>query len=432
MKTNFYVILILLFTTQTSIAFVDSLRAFLPEDLATNYSAAVGTDILIQDMKSGSFQLVDKAPWGMPRFAYKTGMLATRHLDANYESLESPQERYAYFKTHGFREILQVSDSIKRQKLINQLSPAEKYDLWIGDLDRTFSTEIWNEVNAQLSRAEVPSWLGLCEGSSSASMRFSQPQKNVKVSSRIPGVEIEFMVGDIKGLLAYMMTTYVSDDLSIFGKRCRLETVDYSTKECFDVNPGAFHQILVQMIKNPAKFPFMILDRTNNSTVWNSALLSASIAYYDPQSSILNSNKAIDHLVNARQYQPPVGSPGWAPGTQKLLYVGTILRVSDTRNTLEFNELGKMSSLDLEIRYILELNNKNEIIGGEWLTPQYPDFLWQLPRDYRPQAYGDRETEFYEWDGVDFPEEVRPLILESSKRAQPLFKLIDYIYKKSI
>jgi hypothetical protein len=189
---------------------------------------------------------------------------------------------------------------------------------------------------------------------------------------------------------------------------------------------------MAQMDENRQGLPYMIVDRLPNTAIWNSALLAASIGYYSPHASHAISKRAADHLLDVESASPPSGSPGWAHGTRYLLYATTTMRLSDTRTPIQFNDLGTMKIMELSYRYVLEFNRKRELIGGEWLTPKHPGFIWAFPRDYRPRSSGDRETEALSWQGAAIPDAAMEDVLRSSKKMQPLFRIIDAIYQESL
>jgi hypothetical protein len=407
------------------------LRPIGDAETPTRYTAAANRPANAREMRTAGIEYLKIAPWAMPRMAYKTGMIATRPLDKDFMGLETVEEKYRYFLANDLHAVMRVENREKRQRLIYHLSPAEKYDLLVGDLDANFTHAIWDEVRRQFSKGEVPSWFGLCDGSSSASILFGEPVKSVRIKSRLPGIEVDFSIGDIKSLLSYMMTTYVSRDLPIFGKRCYIEKPDPARGECFGLNPASLHQILMQMSVDPERFPYMIVDRSSNAAVWNSALLSASFSYYHPESGRAVSYDAIDHIVEAGMYAPPAGSPGWARGTRFLLFVGTTLRMADTRTQVGYLVTGKMKEIDYSFRYALELSDRLEVIGGEWLTLEHPSFIWALTRDYQPRSLGDIATSSIDWEEAAIPEAAMNSVISSSRAAQPLFRIVNSIYLRS-
>jgi len=407
-------------------------RAVDKDQLPTQYSPAADKPVRADEMRKGSAVFIPTTPWALPAFKYKSGMLATRHLDKNFMKLKTMREHYAYFQSHTLKSILKLRTATERERQIAILSPAEKYDLVLGDLDRSFSTFIWADVLKNYEHGEVPGWYGVCDGSSSASVLFKAPARSVMIQSRIKGVRVPFYIGDVKALLAYMMTTYVSSDLPIVGSRCDKVKPDPRKNECFGINPASLHQILMQMSENPGRFPYMIVDRSYNSHIWNSALLSASFSYYLPGQTSSPSERAADHIIPIGRYRAPQGSPGWAPDARYLLFTKTVLRLADTRTNASYRGHGNMEILDLRIAYVLELDEKLEVVGGEWLTLVHPSFIWALPRDYQPSSSGDKATADKEWNGVNVPEDVMPLVLKASSEGHPLFRLVDYIYQQSL
>lgn len=406
-------------------------RAIAPNQRPILFSPEAEAVVSARELRGGDAEFVTTKPWSTPVFKYPTGLLSARLQDKNYSRLESVRDRHAYFMARSLEKILAIRNSAERERMIATLSPAEKYDLVIGDLQRGFSTAIWSEVLSRYAAGQVPKWYGLCDGSSAASVLFSEPGKNVLVHSRIPGIEVPFYLGDIKALLSYSMSTFVSKDLPIIGERCRKSSPDISKGECFGVNPATLHQILTHMSRNPRQLPVMIIDRSPGESIWNAAVLNASFSYYDPASGRSVSDLAVDHLIDVKRYRVPPGSPGWARGARYLLFTSATLGLADTRTKGEFQSHGKMHELKMMIRYVLELNGNLEVVGGEWLSHLRPNFIWALPRDYRPVSGGDISTQKYQWEGVDVPDEAVTQVLRASRQGQPLFRIIDFIYQQS-
>ena len=410
-------------------ALTGEVRAIVSTQLPNLYSPAASRPATADEMQTGAVDYLDHTPWAMPHMGYKTGMLATRPRDIRFMALATLAEKEAYTKTHDLRAVLAVNDLANRQRQIDQLSPAEKYDLVVGDLDAHFTRAVWAEVDQQFAHGTAPGWLGLCDGSSSASVLFTEPAHSVRVPSRLAGVAVSFDVGDLKSLLAFSMTTYVAKDLSIFGQRC--VGMDADGHDCIGINPASLHELLLEMGENPQNFPYMIIDRSPKTSIWNAALLSASFSYYDPTTNTAVSNIASENKVDVSAYKAPAGSPGWAPGTKYLLFAATVLHLADTRTAVAYNDSAPMSSMDLTLDYVLELDEHLHLLGGEWLTPEHPGFIWALPRDYRPHSQGDVATIATTWVGTAIPDSAMPSIIQSSQNLQPVFRILDFIYQQS-
>ena len=80
--------------------------------------------------------------------------------------------------------------------------------------------------------------------------------------------------------------------------------------------------------------------------------------------------------------------------------------------------------------YDLELDDNDQIIGGEWYTNSHPDFLWRPEKDTHLKSVGDwyldREMPGQNWDGrTVVPATWLKSIVSSSKRSQPMSKIVD-------
>ncbi|MFX5517657.1 hypothetical protein ABTD52_18090, partial [Acinetobacter baumannii] len=51
------------------------------------------------------------------------------------------------------------------------------------------------------------------------------------------------------------------------------------------------------------------------------------------------------------------------------------------------------------VRYIydLELDDSNNIVGGEWYSNAHPDFIWTFPADSQAMAFDESPLLAYPW-----------------------------------
>jgi Transglutaminase elicitor len=76
--------------------------------------------------------------------------------------------------------------------------------------------------------------------------------------------------------------------------------------------------------------------------------------------------------------------------------------------------------------YDLELNNKGQIVGGEWYTNKHPDFLWLPPADSRAESYGDSGLKGSWTPGKTLPAFWRDIAVKTAtKHGQPLAAIIE-------
>jgi hypothetical protein len=79
--------------------------------------------------------------------------------------------------------------------------------------------------------------------------------------------------------------------------------------------------------------------------------------------------------------------------------------------------------------YDLELDNSDNIIGGEWYTNRHPDFLWVAEPDAKAESIAEDEA-IGEWDGSDMllPKSWRKAAIRASQEGQPLGKIVNQMF----
>ena len=258
---------------------------------------------------------------------------------------------------------------------IAMLSPAEKYDLYVGN-------QHWALTHRALaeSRPTEATWTGYCHGWASASAEYPEPEP---VTVTTPdGIEIPFGSSDIKALLSYfrgeiLRSTYVGHDWSVqprvMGSVCGSQMP--SDAACHDVNPGALHLALANRVGVQGRNLF--LDVEPRFERWNQPI-------YRYQSKFLTSRLPSDNaaqgtveeiIVQTRVEWTAEIEPSWDP----------VLGSSGQAMHSELYE------------YTLELDEAQRVIGGQWVTKLEPggyitmgeawDYLLNADRD------GDGETD---------------------------------------
>ncbi len=237
-------------------------------------------------------------------------------------------------------------------KGIDYLSPAEKFDIYIGRTDFPL-TNYERKRTGILHNYDIAKWEGLCHAWAPAAYLYNEP-KPITVTGK-NGERIQFGSADLKALLMINFELNNGSERTKFlGSRCSLDqangSFDYESS-CSDTNAGAFHVVLTNYIgiKNES----FVIDRTRDAEVWNQPVEAYSV-------NVLSESRR--------------ASRGAAPGTAKEVVVETVVRwVAEVNN--EWNRSGtnlKTSSY----RYRLELDSRGRIIGGEWLSWERPDFIW--------------------------------------------------------
>lgn len=237
--------------------------------------------------------------------------------------------------------------------VINQMSPAEKYDLFLGRYDYPTVERVWGET-----RKGASSWHGICHGVSPSSLNHPEP-KTVTVYNP-DGIEITFYASDVKALLAYYYAK-VSDSKTVqVGKRCFINgriPLLRNTDGCKDVNPGSLHIIMANKL-GISKTGF-IADMDRYSQVWNHPAIKF-------ESKILGTSES-DHTYDI----------------VKRVKVRSKVTYSATINPFEQTVIAT-SRAKYDTRtytYWLDLDSSGKIIGGEWISNDRPDFLWFKEKD---------------------------------------------------
>jgi hypothetical protein len=238
---------------------------------------------------------------------------------------------------------------------INELSPAEKYDIFVGAYDYPTVKTVWANT-----RSGASEWTGICHGVAPASLHHPEP-KSVTLTNA-DGITVTFFASDVKALLAYYYAKESDSNVTQVGKRCfvngRLPLVR-SISACQDVHPASLHIIMANRL-GLSKVGF-IADMDRYHQVWNHAAVS-----YE---STISGRMALDK--NAAE-----SAVSRVKVTTKVKYTGN---VDPAMTPMIGSDLAKYDTRTYV--YYLELNSRGEIVGGEWISSERPDFLWYKEKD---------------------------------------------------
>ncbi|MBF0298091.1 MAG: hypothetical protein HQK51_05185 [Oligoflexia bacterium] len=235
---------------------------------------------------------------------------------------------------------------------IAKLSPAEKYDIFVGDFNYALT-------KSEKKRTSIlsPGWNGICHGWAPASYLFKEP--NAVTVTSADGIKLPFGSSDIKGLLSLLQGNYNSGKTYMAGNRCNqrltIHTSDSRKDNCLDINAGAFHVIMANRLGILGRA--FVIDRSTDYQVWNQPV-------YAFRSNVIRS-------------QMPTTDA--AIGTVEESVIHTTITYTDEidPNFYPQNKPGREDfRIDKEYTYILELDANKNIIGGKWISKDYPDFLW--------------------------------------------------------
>lgn len=228
------------------------------------------------------------------------------------------------------------------EEQMKELAPSEKYDLLLGRYDYPLKHEVDRFIPNQ-----PESWEGLCHGWAGATMNHKEPKPKTFINP--DGLKISFGSSDIKALLTYYYAgVFVPDELQI-GKRCEergLLEEDFCTE---DVTPVEFHAIITNKIG--LRGDSIVIDIDRYREVWNHPITGFETTILSDR--VTNSGR--DLLVKTKMsYIDVVEKSFWEPTN------GTYSQMFSTQ----------------ELRYKLKLDHLGNMIHGEWVSRDRPDFIW--------------------------------------------------------
>ncbi len=335
-----------------------------------------------------------------------------------------------------------ADDDLNEHGDIDNLSPVEKYDFlfYPGQSQTVPAVEHWSAADMRKPedergdkishpevtvigpatkwelqnhgvyqhRSEPDSWWGHCNGWASyvTTEPNGFPDRDIRVklvngeitecTGSLENAEgcVLVRMGDTEALITEL---YFSDKSTFAGRRCNtdpdeMERDDYGRpkeKACRDLNPGSFHIGVVGLLAKGAKHfatnedakPAFVIDHNFDWEVWNFPLSKFQV---DEQTEL-----------TAEQANQELGATGsdYQFNSNAVKFIKIKMRywmISDgvnmTKMLQHVDERG-VSPHENELRYILELDADDKILGGEWLkVPTYswsseekeihPDFYW--------------------------------------------------------
>lgn len=292
----------------------------------------------------------------------------------------SPNPQPFKFKLHKKEELLKMN-----QQQLSELSPAELYDISQGDYKYSLTKKVLKTYSP-----DDLWWEGICHGWSLAASNYPEPDKTVVVNK--DGIKVPFGSSDVKGLLS-MHDAFNSKGLyARIGDRCGVEgkvpgeafLEDGETSlppphlanrsECADVNAGAFHIVLSNMIGIYSKGFVADIDRFND--VWNQPIVGYESRLFEEQplnakdfrNGIERKIRVITIMYYGDElefYTPEAAAEGIVSFVSKDPVTGTLAQLTSDR----------------AYEYILELNSQGDIVGGTWISEARPDMLWMMTKD---------------------------------------------------
>ena len=315
-----------------------------------------------------------KLPWSGYYWATYNGGLAFRWLGV--EKGKSKQVTYPLLTKEKVSKLSGLD--------LKFLSPAEKWDLYMSDYNFTL-TRAERERTGVMTGKKIPKWFGLCHAWAPATLYYTMP-KPIELKN-YNGLTIPFGSSDIKALLTYNLhlQNETENNTVFMGGRCNsnlpyllrafangLITEDVMTNlipnmDCQDMNPGALHLALTNLIGLRQKG--FIMDKTRTGEVWNQPVWS-----YKSVIEKVSVVKSIKDLVGFKK-DHEILLP------EKILTVRTNVGwINEHAPNWKGPDSSGTSLKNVTYRYYLYINRYGHIVGGKWhpLNKERPDFFWRM------------------------------------------------------
>ncbi|NRD75326.1 peptidase [Shewanella sp. VB17] len=367
-------------------------------------------------------------PWSDSYWPIYSGGLAFRYADRDLQQT-SPQNWKEYF---DFSTVTKpVSDYIGYVR--KDLSPAEKYDLLVGDEKFNLTKKNWQAGQAYYDKNwPVQRWEGYCHGWAPAAYMMSRPAKTITVQDA-SGEDLTFYPADIKalGTLLWASGSYAQN---VIGGRCNIQNPKKDAngrildQNCFDNNPGSWHIAVLNQIGLNERS--LVMDATYDFQVWNQPILSYDVTYFNPQTGRHYANLS-QAIVSREQYTQDKFEDYRSPLATQFVGVKMNLRYMAETNprNREYDSTRNDASSLVSYHYDLELNNDGKIIGGEWFSNMHPDFLWSVKKGAKVRS---RYNGTGVWaEGQSVPASWHAAAVNASKYNQPISSVVEELFRRS-
>lgn len=286
------------------------------------------------------------------------------------------------YKILNKQEVMSMS-----QEQLSQLSPAELYDISQGD----YSFSLTRKVLGMYTTRDLW-WEGICHGWAQAAANYPEPAP-VNVINR-DGIRVPFGSSDVKGLLAmHEAYNYKGQTFGFIGQRCKARgkvvgeedardggiirptAEEANDPTCKDVNAGAFHVAVANMIGIFSKSFVADIDRYND--VWNQPVSAyesrilgdEAISPEDSASGVTRKVRIATTFTYGEELQ--IYSPERAAAKPEVFWWQSKMPVTGT-NMQQFRSKN--------FEYTVELDASGRVIGGDWISETRPDFMWLYNR----------------------------------------------------
>lgn len=343
---------------------------------------------------------LETLPWSGDYWPIAKGILGRRPFDLGFVNLEDWESRYEYFQAKPMHQLIDQENFDMNKKL----SPSEKYELFVGDMNSFLTQQMWLEGKAYHDQnGEVEEWMGICHGWAPASYMLEGPQKTLTLKSHDQTREFKIYPDEMKGLASYLWATSPFESVYI-GGRCNVKDPEKDKNgriiddNCFDSNPATWHLAVTHRLGIQKRS--FIIDATYDYEVWNQPVVAYQYMYFN-----MNTKKLTENLREAITRRVDLESDVFLKyrNPESTQTVGIAMRlgyvVERDADDHESEPPPYSSVVWVDYLYDLELNDSGDIVGGEWYSNLHPDFLWTPKDNARTYSRLDAYAEQVEWSG---------------------------------
>jgi hypothetical protein len=369
---------------------------------------------------------LETLPWAGFYWPTYAGQIANRYGDPSYNAATVWKLNSDYLE----RVIGQGDDKL--------LSPAEKYDILVGDANFTLTKKMIRAgASVADSEGRVPTWFGICHGWAPAAFMAPRPSFGVTAQAA-SGRDLFFTPSDLKALVSLLWANG-SFETRFIGGRCnesgpqRDSAHRETNPDCFDTNPAAWHLSVVNQI-GVGKRSF-VLDASAGAEVWNQPVVGYQYGYINPLTGA-SSWKLAEAKVKRSEFPGDIFAAHRSPRAVYIVKVIMSLEyVTENSPSLDTEDRAERDPHYVQnYLYDLELDGDGNIVGGEWHTSVHPDFLWLPARGTSVSTVGDswlvRSGDGATWDGHS------PMAASwmaaakiSSRSEQPLARVVSRLFE---
>lgn len=370
-------------------------------------------------------------PWSGSYWPIHKGILGIRYASKTFSNSRSFITNYRNYQSYPAENFIASNQ-------ISDLSPAEKYDLLVGDTSWTLTKYMWAKGLRDYERdGGVAGWTGICHGWSAVThMNPISPYSPVTVEDVTGRYKIMFHANDIKGLLSWLWAESSPSSIRA-GDRCRQGRVEKDpylrpvVPSCLDSNPMSWHLAVTNRIGLNKKS--MVMDSSNGPQVWNYPLTGYDYSYFDPKTfapthSFNEAVRPISELSSDVYHE--FRSP-------KAKYIIGIIMDTYHAGLTEptVGITSRISTKRVTFIYDLELDDTFNIVGGEWYAKDTPDFIWSFRDGSRAMTREDaqlnsREVVWSAASGIMSPE-IAEMARSASRRGEVLATITESLLRAS-